>query len=98
MAPLQSKPPQDADVVVSCLFCATTGIRRGAFWHGLVEDTGAHYVAVCEGCIKGGKLGLLIGDALAGPEAGYTRMQRALERTGSEAYRAALVTLERGVK
>jgi hypothetical protein len=87
--------PAHLEVHYSCLICGKAPLDDGAYWHGAVEHDVAH-VAVCTTCVNEGKLGALLGDALA--EGGRFRVERvedALDRTAREAWRALVLHDER---
>lgn len=76
-----------------CLICARP-VTRGTFWHG------GNVAAICADCVRDGKLGILIADAVC-DDVGATRhasaqhaMDRALEETRREAWRVAAFHLE----
>jgi hypothetical protein len=76
---------------LACLICGDSPLNAGAFWLGQVER-GVGYVGFCRTCIEQGKLGALIGDALAATNGQRAdRVEAALERTARTAYRALAI-------
>jgi hypothetical protein len=99
MAPLRRARREwlePSGVTAACLFCRRgLATDPGAYWM-----TGAEPVAVCCDCVRDGKLGLLVGDAVVDElehqrHAIHEVLANALVATEREAWRAATVQLGR---
>jgi len=85
---IETTEPPRSERGFACLLCGAAPLSAGAWWFGPVEGQ-VGYVAACRRCVEDGRLGVLIGDCLAGlPGGRVERVRHALDRTAREAYRA----------
>jgi hypothetical protein len=79
-APLEAEPARR-----ECFFCAAE-VWLGAFWAGATGE-----IAVCSRCVRDGRLGMLIGDAVGD----VFGIGQAVLATELHAYRSRLLAIER---